>query len=162
MVLNQRVLDQNWMELDLVFSFSVDWSSKKRNKTKQTKTPESMLVVQNLDLLCLETLSVTLALSSEMLSLTSLTYDSSSEPCRGYRTEWVRAGNTSESDQNKRQTQPNAHIHKNTAVCRRLTRCRSLWQTVRLQKHFWTWKGNKAFVDTEERCLLLVAVSLAV
>lgn len=33
------------------------------------------------DLLCLETLSVTLALSSEMLSLTSLTYDSSSEPC---------------------------------------------------------------------------------
>lgn len=35
------------------------------------------------DLLCLETLSVTLALSSEMLSLTSLTYDSSSEPCSG-------------------------------------------------------------------------------
>lgn len=34
-----------------------------------------------LNLLCLETLSVTLALSSEMLSLTSLTYDSSSEPC---------------------------------------------------------------------------------
>lgn len=38
-----------------------------------------------LDLLCLEMLSVTLALSSEMLSLTSLTYDSSSEPCDGKR-----------------------------------------------------------------------------
>lgn len=42
-----------------------------------------------LDLLCLETLSVTLALSSEMLSLTSLTYDSSSEPCEG---EQVQSG----------------------------------------------------------------------
>lgn len=46
-----------------------------------------------LDLLCLETLSVTLALSSEMLSLTSLTYDSSSEPCEGnrYTGEWGSA-----------------------------------------------------------------------
>lgn len=46
-----------------------------------------------LDLLCLETLSVTLALSSEMLSLTSLTYDSSSEPCERnrYTGEWGSA-----------------------------------------------------------------------
>lgn len=67
-------------------------------------------MVPEMDLLCLETLSVTLALSSEMLSLTSLTYDSSSEPCEG-----------------------NTHAHKLTAVCQWLTDCSNRLLSVPLQ-----------------------------
>lgn len=77
-----------------------------------------------LDLLCLETLSVTLALSSEMLSLTSLTYDSSSEPCEGnrYTGEWGSAVVQHE----RIRTASHSHTHACTAVCHWLTNCSSM------------------------------------
>ncbi len=72
-----------------------------------------------LDLLCREMLSVTLALSSEMLSLTSLTYDSSSEPCEGnrYTVAWVRAVEYDTNSNQEADSLTHTHSSTRTHVC---------------------------------------------